>query len=145
MLGPVATISMFTTLKSYLRNIEAYIFSGSPSSCEQRFRFTILKYFLWEGVTKKSQHGCGRWAPQPHLTPPCSDFACGGLRDIDQRGGTNECTNRGGRTNARTNPRTGGGGEQRHEQGRTNKRTNKIQRISQKIGTDGRTDGQRFI
>ena len=28
---------------------------------------------------KKSQHGCGRWAPQPHLTPPCSDFACGGL------------------------------------------------------------------
>ena len=28
---------------------------------------------------KKSQHGCGRWAPQPHLTPPCSDFAYGGL------------------------------------------------------------------
>ena len=30
---------------------------------------------------KKSQHGCGRWAPQPNLTPPCSDFACGGLKD----------------------------------------------------------------
>ena len=31
---------------------------------------------------KKSRHGCGRWAPQPHLTPPCSDFTCRGLKDI---------------------------------------------------------------
>ena len=30
---------------------------------------------------EKSQHGCGGWAPQPHLTPPCSDFACSGLKD----------------------------------------------------------------
>ena len=39
----------------------------------------------WEAsvisLKKKSQHGCGRWAPQLHLTPPCSDFACGGLED----------------------------------------------------------------
>ena len=46
------------------------------------------------GISKadeiKSQHGCGRWAPKPHLTPPCSDFACSGLmdsRDLRNRGG----------------------------------------------------------
>ena len=42
----------------------------------------------YKEIMYNSQHGCGRWAPQPHLTPPCSDFACGGLR--------------GRRTNART-------------------------------------------
>ena len=46
---------------------------------------------------KKSQHGCGRWAPQPHLTPPCSDFACSGLKDIWFKLKTTR-TNRGGRT-----------------------------------------------
>ena len=30
---------------------------------------------------KKSQHGCVRWALREHLTPPCYDFACGGLED----------------------------------------------------------------
>ena len=30
---------------------------------------------------KKSQHGCVKWALREHLTPPCSDFACGGLED----------------------------------------------------------------
>ena len=29
---------------------------------------------------KKSQHGCVRWALCEHLTSPCHDFACGGLR-----------------------------------------------------------------
>ena len=30
---------------------------------------------------KKSQDGCVRWALREHLTPPCCDFACGGLED----------------------------------------------------------------
>ena len=30
---------------------------------------------------EKSQHGCVRWALREHLTPPCSDFASGGLED----------------------------------------------------------------
>ena len=29
---------------------------------------------------QKSQQGCGRWAPYRHLTPLCSDLACGILR-----------------------------------------------------------------
>ena len=67
----------------------------------------ITKSAKIHSAAKKSQHGCGRWAPQPHLTPPCSDFACGGLRDIEQgrtneQGGTNERTNRGA-TNEHTN------------------------------------------
>ena len=33
------------------------------------------------GEKKKSQHGCVRWALREHLSPPCSDFACGGLED----------------------------------------------------------------
>jgi hypothetical protein len=33
---------------------------------------------------KKSQHGCVRWALREHLTPPCSDFPCGGLEDCHQ-------------------------------------------------------------
>ena len=53
---------------------------------------TFHVHFGIHHTIKKSQHGCGRWAPQPNLTPPCSDFACGGLRDSEQ----------GGRTNART-------------------------------------------
>ena len=32
-------------------------------------------------LEEKSQHGCIRWALCEHLTPPCSDFACGGLED----------------------------------------------------------------
>ena len=32
-------------------------------------------------TNKKSQHGCVRWALREHLTPPCSEFACGGLED----------------------------------------------------------------
>ena len=32
------------------------------------------------GNRKKSQHDCGRWVP--HLTPPYSDFAWAGLKDI---------------------------------------------------------------
>ena len=52
--GPVATIPRFTTLKSYLRNIEAYTFFGTPSGCGQYLRLTNLKSFLWEGVTKKT-------------------------------------------------------------------------------------------
>ena len=28
---------------------------------------------------QKSQHGSVRWALREHLTPPCSDLACGGL------------------------------------------------------------------
>ena len=32
-------------------------------------------------LSKKSQHGCVRWALREHLTPPCSDLACGGLED----------------------------------------------------------------
>ena len=31
---------------------------------------------------KKSQHDCGKWVPKPHLTPPYSDFAWAGLKDI---------------------------------------------------------------
>jgi hypothetical protein len=34
---------------------------------------------------KKSQHGCVRWALREHLTPLCSDFACGGLEDCHQK------------------------------------------------------------
>ena len=30
---------------------------------------------------EKSQHGCVRWALCEHLTSPCHDLACGGLRD----------------------------------------------------------------
>ena len=30
---------------------------------------------------KKSQHGCVRWALCEHLTSPCHDLACGGLRE----------------------------------------------------------------
>ena len=30
---------------------------------------------------KKSQHGCIRWALHEHITPPCGDLACGGLKD----------------------------------------------------------------
>ena len=40
-----------------------------------------LKILSFLKPQKKSQHGCGKWAPQPHLTPPCSDFAYGGLKD----------------------------------------------------------------
>ena len=32
-------------------------------------------------IIEKSQHGCVRWALREHLTPPCCDFACGGLQD----------------------------------------------------------------
>lgn len=35
-------------------------------------------------ITKKSQHGCVRWALCEHLPPPCSDFACGGLENCQQ-------------------------------------------------------------
>ena len=35
-------------------------------------------------IDNKSQHGCVRWALREHLTPPCSDFACGGLEDYHQ-------------------------------------------------------------
>ena len=28
---------------------------------------------------EKSQEGCGRWAPQLKLTPPCSSLVCDGL------------------------------------------------------------------
>ena len=31
--------------------------------------------------SKKSQHGCVRWALCEHRTSPCHDFACGKLRD----------------------------------------------------------------
>ena len=30
------------------------------------------------------RHGCVRWALREHLTPPCSDFASGGLEDHHQ-------------------------------------------------------------
>ena len=33
---------------------------------------------------EKSQHGCVRWALREHITPPCSDFACGRLEDHHQ-------------------------------------------------------------
>jgi hypothetical protein len=33
---------------------------------------------------KKSQHDWVRWALREHLTPPCSDFACGRLEDYNQ-------------------------------------------------------------
>ena len=36
---------------------------------------------MQDPVDKKSQHGCVRWALREHLTPPCYDFACGGLGD----------------------------------------------------------------
>ena len=29
---------------------------------------------------KKSLNSCGRWAPQPHLNPPRSNFALNGLK-----------------------------------------------------------------
>ena len=32
----------------------------------------------------KSQHGCVRWALRKHITPPCCDFACGGLENCHQ-------------------------------------------------------------
>ena len=35
-------------------------------------------------IIKKSQHGCIRWVLREHLSPPCSDFACGGLENCQQ-------------------------------------------------------------
>ena len=45
---------------------------------------TILFYNQNQDIYKKSQHGCVRWALREHLTPPCCDFACGGLEDCHQ-------------------------------------------------------------
>ena len=39
---------------------------------------------------KESYKLCVRWALREHLTPPCSDFACGGLEDCHH---PNETTN----------------------------------------------------
>ena len=40
-----------------------------------------VQRFTARDNTKTSQHGCVRWALREHLTPPCCDFACGGLED----------------------------------------------------------------
>jgi hypothetical protein len=41
----------------------------------------FLKSICKFDENKKSQHGCVWWALREHLSPPCYDFACGGLGD----------------------------------------------------------------
>ena len=57
---------------------------------------------------KNIQHGCSRWAPQPHLTP-CSDFAWGMLKDMRFKTlGEKDQTHEQGVMNRNTQTRGGG-------------------------------------
>ena len=58
-------------------------FAAYAGSCLFLLNPSLSSTILENIVTawrKKSQHSCNMWAHQPNLTPPCSDFACVGLR-----------------------------------------------------------------
>ena len=102
-------------------------------------------------VSQKSQHSCGRWAHQPNLSFPCSDFTCSRLKDSgiikNKGGGTEKRTYNfsvppeGGQRNGK-----GGGGREMHKDGAEihtwgQKHTGQIQTWDRRH-TDGQTDRQ---
>ena len=80
------------------RNKIIYLLVCKVSSQLLPSTVTVGKFSLTElrKALKKSQDGCGKLAPQPHLHPLCRE---GGRRDV-QGGGSGE-THRGGRRIAR--------------------------------------------
>ena len=65
----------YSTLKCFFNLLALYLINGVISTTSQTQSLANILNF------KKSQHGCVRWALREHLTPPCYDFACGGLQD----------------------------------------------------------------
>ena len=75
-----------------MKNMYFFKETTTTISFRKQSSYFILKVALCESykhlvkispashVYKKSQHSCVRWALREHLTPPCSDFACVGLR-----------------------------------------------------------------
>ena len=82
------------------------IFDQPNCGTQINYHHSLVHFEVGNMVNKiKSRLGCGRWAPQPHLTPPCTDFTCRGLKDIwgnteETHGGGQEMHKDGGRRNA---------------------------------------------
>ena len=65
----------------HLPKMSVFFFPGFQDLNCWHFNINVIKNNNTVKGVEKSQHGCVRWALCEHLTSPCHDFACGGLRN----------------------------------------------------------------
>ena len=74
-------VASFTLANPPVPTVSCTSYRPSRMGCVFLDPSGIWKNEKYLKIKEKSQHGCVRWALREHLSPPCYDFACGGLGD----------------------------------------------------------------